>query len=172
MKNVSSYIRKNYVEAVVRMLLQEFNIIKPPVDVEKLAKQCGVHLIYHEYDKPSFVVLCRGYYMMFIHLSNYGRNRWSIAHELAHVKLGHMKHVKKVEALCEGRPIDRQGFIMEKEADLFARNLLMPSMWVKRFISETPRENIVGKMMEEFGVSRQAAQIRLSEVGMPINHSQ
>ena len=148
--------------------MQEFSITEPPVDVEKLAKQCGAWLMYHQYALPSYVVLCKGYYMMFIHLSNYGRNRWSIAHELGHIKLG---HIERVGTLCEGSPETKQDFIMEKEADLFARNLLMPSMWVKRFISETPRENIVGKMMKEFEVSRQTAKIRLSEVGIPADCS-
>ena len=166
MKNISSRFRKNYVEAVVKMTLLEFSITEPPVDVEKLAIQCGVHLTYHEYDMPSFVVLCRGYYMTFIHLSSYGRNRWSIAYELGHVKLG---HVEKVGTLCERNPTNRQDFIMEKEADLFARNLLMPSMWVKHFVSKMPRRNIIDEIMEEFGVSRQAAQTRLSELGIPID---
>jgi len=89
-----------------------------------------------------------------------GRKRWTIAHELAHCLIP--EHRGKLAR--NGR--DRR---REREADIFARELLMPAPLVKKWWKESRssgRDPDVKQMAWDFQVSRTAMSIRLEELGL------
>lgn len=80
------------------------------------------------------------------------RARWTIAHELAHVVLGHKG--KQFRA-APGTPL-RWPSGMEREANIFASEFLAPSHLIKGKTAD--------KISRFFGISPQAASIRISEL--------
>jgi hypothetical protein len=73
------------------------------------------------------------------------RNRWTIAHEIGHI---YMKHSK-------------DGVREEREADLFAAELLMPELVLLELRKQLGRELYVSEVARLFGASKSAAANRL-----------
>lgn len=87
-----------------------------------------------------------------------GRQRFSLAHEFAHV----VQHTAK-GWLCHDDPRMSQNAKAERLADYFAGCLLMPKRWVKRFHGE---RRSVGEMAQAFGVTERAVEVRLGQLGI------
>lgn len=85
------------------------------------------------------------------------RQRFTIAHEIGHIVLGHLKF------RCKLNPDQYQ--VLEKEANAFARNLLMP---VPFPINWTDVETV----SEFFKVSKKAAWVRLQFLGFDLTVAQ
>ena len=88
------------------------------------------------------------------------RQRFTIAHELGHFLLGHglgEEHQEETvdDVFDKPRPIER-------EANRFASALLMPEAWVKKHVKKDGME--IEQLAKAFGVSKQAATIRLLEL--------
>lgn len=99
------------------------------------------------------------------------RQRFTVAHELGHLLLGHLKtfHVDL------SAPIDshkRPGYSRshERGANEFAANLLMPEAWVRERIDGEPLEVLASRTFE---VSELAFGYRLMNLGIkpPLNES-
>ena len=96
---------------------------------------------------------------------NYGRYRFTIAHELAHWIL----HRDIILAYPESEATYTEIIIdnkLEQQADYMAAELLMPLSAIKRYYYNTASreaniEKCIDEMAEHFGVSRQALKIRL-----------
>lgn len=87
------------------------------------------------------------------------RNRFTIAHELGHVLLGHVN---------EGNPRERDTTFgnynpVERAANIFAAELVMPEMKVKELFSGA---GSVQQLSEIFGVSNAAMSYRLQNLGL------
>lgn len=65
---------------------------------------------------------------------NYQRIRWTIAHEIGHIVLGHLTTFEAT-ALCRGSLSEMEYMVLEREADTFAVNLLAPMTIIKRLPS-------------------------------------
>jgi Zn-dependent peptidase ImmA (M78 family) len=108
-----------------------------PVRPSAIARKCGVHIFtYWDYMKASgrsdievlqmfgsdgFTQLTKGDYLVFYNPCNSpARNRWTLAHELGHILLGHI--TKQQPALCRGEVKD----FYDIQADNFAARLLCP----------------------------------------------
>lgn len=96
------------------------------------------------------------------------RQRFTIAHELAHFVL----HRNKNEGLYAHRDVGQRGGI-ETEADLFAAQILMPADLVFKALSNlekelhrVPRTMKARYIANEFAVSVEAAHIRLEQLGV------
>lgn len=98
------------------------------------------------------------------------RRRFTIAHELAHFCL----HREEGKELYAHRDTEMTGGI-ESEANLFASNILMPKVLVKKSIeslkksslaSYIPKEIVVRHIAENFFVSLSAAEVRLDQLGV------
>ncbi|MGI9861628.1 ImmA/IrrE family metallo-endopeptidase [Moorella naiadis] len=95
---------------------------------------------------------------------NYVKNRWTAAHELAHIVLGHPLY--SLEEFDIQRDPD-----YEREADVFTEELLIPSFMVKECIVQRKIKSLL-QMALDFRVSREAMSIRLKNILIPSAYRQ
>ncbi len=87
------------------------------------------------------------------------RNRFSLAHELAHILDNRFYSV-----LYKQIPEDERDYFVERTCDYFAGCLLMPRHWVKRAWGNGLQR--LPDLAEHFGVSQAAASVRLQQIGL------
>ena len=88
------------------------------------------------------------------------RQRFTIAHELGHMELGHGPGLRDSNWSFSGSVQDWK----EREANAFAAELLMPSEVIEWLVVER-RDRDIGRMSRELGVSEAAMQFRLKNLG-------
>ncbi len=131
-----------------------------PVDLTKILKAYNIKLCkYNDYDdeainsKDGFTENVEGVYI--IHYNYYinskKRKRFTIAHELGHIMLGHIK-VRNI--LCRG------GDINEEEANFFARCLLAPECIINAL--DTSKDIDIKMLSDYFEVSKDCATYALN----------
>lgn len=98
----------------------------------------------------------------------FGRRRFTLAHELGHF----LMH----EGDFTDNGFETPSSSIEREANLFAKELLMPSHLVtqiyKGFKSLNIELDIVSELSWAFRVSKESMVIRLSELGLPPENRQ
>lgn len=106
-------------------------------------------------------------YLILVNLaetSNYGRRRWTIAHEIGHIQCGH--HVlSAADKIAEHSFVQINNQDYEIEADYFAATLLSPLPLFKAYGIQTARD-----VQKTFGLSAEASDIRLKEYGLWTNN--
>jgi Zn-dependent peptidase ImmA (M78 family) len=157
-------------------ILQKYNVSKPPVDVERLARQAGLRVVEELLDSEISGMLYREGSRAVILVNQSDvlvRKRFSIAHELGHYHL-HEELSVFVDRRVRFRDSNSsQGTIKEEvEANNFAAELLMPEALV---LQETVRlrgrrfplsdEDLIEELAKVFQVSRQAMEVRLANLG-------
>lgn len=75
-------------------------------------------------------------------VENYQRVRWTIAHEIGHIVLGHLVSFEAT-ALCRGSLTEKDYKVLEREADTFAVNLLAPMTIINRLPSIQTKADIM-----------------------------
>jgi len=129
-------------------VLLENNITSLPVDVESLFKNYGYVLIDYSTAEEhcnridpfgfkyindclaSTYLLNNRYLTVYKNdIKPYGRLVWTLAHELGHIVLGHLKDFDETDV--RKTLTDNQYMILEKEADAFAAELLAPIALLK-----------------------------------------
>ncbi len=141
-------------------LLNRFGLVRPPIDVHLLARMMDVE-IRPEWDPSvSGRVKVDGAdaYITETLSEPIFRRRFTIAHELGHLMLHH------IHELQEGkfRDTNFEGDIKEAQANGYAAGLLMPLWMVAEYGKRVGfQPDLVAQI---FGVSRQAAAIRLQKV--------
>ena len=127
--------------------LKALDISVQPVDLDGEGHGCAVHA-----GERPIILVERS--LPFV------RKRWTIAHELAHCLIpDHLGRLAR-----NGRSSK-----LERQADQFATELLMPIPMVKRWwerCRRRGREKAIEQMAWDFQVSRQAMEIRLEELGI------
>lgn len=110
-----------------------------------------------EVSKDGFTIYKDGNYNIFISkLENKTkRNRFTLAHEVGHIVLNHHKLLK--HDLIKFNENTKN--IFERQANIFAENILMPVHLVKKFIYEDPKT-----LSTIFEVSKSMAEIRMSHL--------
>lgn len=160
-----------------RRLLQQYKISKPPIDVERLAKQEGLRVVEEQLESEISGMLYRegGHAVILINQNDAPvRKRFSVAHELGHYHL-HASLSVFVDRRVRFRDSNSsQGTIKEEiEANNFAAELLMPETFV---LQEAVRlrgrrrlplsdEELIEELASIFQVSRQAMEVRLANLG-------
>lgn len=151
-------------------LFLEFIQDQFPVDIFSLITRLGIHLRFSSLGELSGALIRdsdeNGLICGIIINSDQPeeRMRFSAAHELAHSILGHSPQEVRIYS-HKGRNFDP----MEKDADAFAADLLMPELKVKECVSESG-ESIrltaldVFELSQDFYVSYQAMIYRLSSL--------
>lgn len=86
------------------------------------------------------------------------RIRWTLAHEIGHIVLGHLQYYQET-GINRGGLTPAKCKVLEDEADFFAAELLEPMRLVKVLGCRNYRE-----VMQIFQVSRQAAANRLTDL--------
>ncbi|MDH7576578.1 MAG: ImmA/IrrE family metallo-endopeptidase [Bacillota bacterium] len=161
-------IREDLARAKAKSLVRKYNISTPPVPVEEIARQEGVIISSHKTSDLKCAVALkdrkRGRYVVSVYLSgDEGRDRWSLAHELGHIKLGHFE-IYDVDTLAKDKLNDAERYILDKEADIFAEELLMPAEWLREIMGIVSDFTQIEEIKKLFGVSLGALVNRLEEL--------
>lgn len=173
-------IRKFYINNLVLKLYSQLPRIKYPLDLNEvlsLIPNCKL-MSYQKFadinhcSVNDVIALCQSKsgcthydvetnrYLILVNLaetSNYGRRRWTIAHEIGHIVCGH--HIlSAVDRIAENSfaQINNQDY--EIEADYFVTTLLSPLPLFKAFEIQSARD-----IQNTFGLSAEASDIRLKE---------
>lgn len=146
-------------------VLHDCKISEFPVDLGKIADFYGIKITLYSDTKliqlfkedalqgDGFVLRNEDETQVFINdkIHNRNRRRFTLAHELGHALLGHSLD----EIHYRNSEIDSQTDMQELEANIFARDILMPATVLAALDIHTPEE-----IMELCHVSRQSAEIR------------
>lgn len=103
--------------------------------------------------------------------ANYGRLRFTLAHELAHwlIHRALLERANEAAAMVKGEFFDDED-VFEHQANNLAQALLMPKGQIKRCYNRLraghTHEQIVIEMARIFEVSKQAMGIRLNSIGL------
>jgi Zn-dependent peptidase ImmA (M78 family) len=163
------------VNKMVRELLLEHSIIKPPVPLERIAEEANLRIEYVplepdmsgaliESDDGEMIVAVNE-----VHHRN--RKRFTIAHELAHYFLGHHKHHPHVDrefVVIPRNQVSSQAVDpREIDANAFAASLLMPEEFLlKDFVRLGGFDaNELSEIAKRYQVSEQALSFRLVNLG-------
>ena len=155
-----------------RKLIQEFGIKTPPIPVERIARSLGVKVEYAPFDDElsGMAFIKDGVPMIGINsLHHPNRQRFTLAHELAHVRL-HRPALEKAVHVDKGSlRRDRVSATgtdpTEIEANAFASELLMPKDFLAVALGnrklDLEDENMLEPLAKKFRVSLMALQHRL-----------
>lgn len=140
-----------------RRLLDFLGMYKSPVSIQDICDYLNIELVFSVSNQIE-ALFVRSRYGDYISVSDNrppARIRFSIAHEVGHHVLGHgaISFLQEIKGVRPRR--------QEIYANQFAGELLMPKILVCRMGGPTARQ-----VAAEFGVSVQAAGIRLKELGM------
>lgn len=166
---------KNTIEARVRRLLSQMNIVEPFVDVEMIASRLNVPITRESLAKDISGFLYReNDYAVIVLNKNKSevRQRFTIAHELGHFLLDHKKneiHVDKEFSILFRS--DRASHIKhhdeEIQANAFAATLLMPAEMLEKDLEAyegAMDSGDIQRLAARYRVSPEAFVIRLTGV--------
>lgn len=169
--------RYSRINAEVDRLLKSAKVRQPPVPVEKMAKDAGAKVVRNDFKEDVSGVLIRRDGTVVIGVASSQsdeRQRFTIAHELAHLLLhdGEEVHVDKMFRVNLRSPLSSKAEDVEEiEANAFAASLLMPIGFLKADLQtialdiDDPTQ--VAKLAERYGVSTQAMTYRLVNIFTP-----
>ncbi len=173
---------RRLVEARAHKLLASLGFREVPVPVDKLARSLGARVRYSPLDEElsGFVFIKDGVPIIGVNsLHHINRQRFTIAHEIAHLQL-HREfittavHVDKkfAESMLNRDASSATGTErLEVEANQFAAALLMPGDILDELLEESPIDIEDGSSIEEwakeFVVSRAALQYRIRNLWLP-----
>src|SRR5436190_8287024 len=159
-------------------LLDPFHITDPPVPVETIARNLGVFVVRDRLRSDISGMLYREGDRTIIGLNDYQpplRQRFTIAHELAHLTLhpGRAVHVdRNVRVNFRDAESGKASRWEEIEANAFAAELLMPRSMVQRAVRNAVdrkinrEDQLIAELSKIFDVSRQAMELRLVNLGV------
>lgn len=127
--------------AVENLANQVIEILKlePPINLELLAREEGIELVPGHFgsdfqgrieylaEERVFAV----YYPQFSLNTHLGRTRFTIAHELGHYFIPEHREILLREFSHNSEENLRSSNLIEKQADMFAASLLIPSKYIK-----------------------------------------
>jgi len=156
-------------------LIEKKNLI-PPIDIFSLVKQYAkvdlIPLPFDIVDGISLHLKVPGKTPQIIinNRKSDNRMRFTLAHELGHILIPwHLGSIIDNTLLpAEGDKLDEYGYL-EMEANRFASELLMPSIWVKNVIEEQKHDiyKITEQIVKKAGVSPSAATIKIKDTINP-----
>jgi Zn-dependent peptidase ImmA (M78 family) len=171
-------VRRKHIRALAERLLTEHSVRTEPVDVAKLARAIGVKVQEQpaEDDLSGFLYRDRRQKTAVIGVNSthhVNRRRFTTAHELGHYLLHDFDNVHvdrqfkvwlRSEASSQGTDLE------EKEANLFAAEILMPASFIERDVQRISAfdlmdEEVIAKLAARYGVSTQAMTFRLGYLG-------
>lgn len=150
-------------------LLSVASITKTPVPVKKLAEECGVLVLFAEFDNVDGLIVKLDFGAVIGVYSRQvpTRQRFTIAHELGHYLLRHSEtyHLDFGGDLSPGATGEHPEYNWrdERAANDFAANLLMPASFVRSAFNE---DKDVGRLAKKFDVSVAAMGFRLKSLGL------
>jgi Zn-dependent peptidase ImmA (M78 family) len=156
-------------------MLKEHGVHEAPVDVEALARDEGIRVVFQPLEDHVSGMLVQTGTEMVIGVNDrhhVNRQRFTLAHELAHAQM----HASSPTVYVDGMMVHFRGAQqasaapIEVEANAFAAALLMPEEFLrgdlKSHVIDMFDEVAVKKLAERYRVSVQALTIRLMELGL------
>jgi Zn-dependent peptidase ImmA (M78 family) len=154
-----------------RALIKRFGIKSPPVNVERIARQLGVKVEFAPFDDElsGMAFIKDGMLAIGINsLHHPHRQRFTLAHELAHIVL-HPTELKKAVHVDKGSlrrdRVSASGTdLLEITANAFAAELLMPEELLSAVLDEKldlEDPQVLETLANKFRVSMMALQHRL-----------
>lgn len=164
------YIRRDFVIAKVNELRKTLGIVGPFFSIEQVIKSYGIELEHVLDLENPIAVRYDGRHIIFMTPTAVPeRDRWSLVHEFSHIYLGHFEDYM-VDRIIDGHNVDiltnRERYILEREADIFTTELLLPKEWVLKLVNYPLSLGQVGRLKNFFGVSWEAMFYRLEELGI------
>lgn len=154
-------------EARAQDVIKKHNLYKLPINVYQIAADLGISIVFESL--PSDLFNLRGFCHKEDGFSLIGINkshpielqRFTMAHELHHL----LYDTNSAPLSCGSY---NQEEVIEDNAERFAAELLMPKNLVQRLATYPPNVNYltIHLVAEHFGVSYQAAAIRLQRFGL------
>lgn len=163
--------QKDNAKHEARALIKRFGIKSPPVNVERIARQLGVKVEFAPFDDElsGMAFIKDGVPAIGINsLHHPNRQRFTLAHELAHIVL-HPDELKKAVHVDKGSlrrdRVSATGTdLLEITANAFAAELLMPEELLSAVLDEKldlEDPQVLEKLANKFRVSVTALQHRL-----------
>jgi Zn-dependent peptidase ImmA (M78 family) len=169
-------VRRKHIRALAERLLEQHDVTAAPVSVADIASALGVHIqetpaeddlsgfLYREGKKSVAVIGVNADHAP-------TRRNFTAAHELGHFLLHDFGDIHVDRQVWMRNEASSQGTnLEEKEANLFAAELLMPA----RFLTEDMEaigpfdaldEQVIQNLADRYGVSTQAMTFRLTYLG-------
>lgn len=180
-------VRRKRIQQIALELLEKNGVLQPPVPVERIAKTLDLVILKQRLvpkqkteasEISGFLFSQGGKVVIGVNASQpTARQRFTIAHELGHFLLHNMTQKKDeihVDRSFELRFRDdrsRQGTdVDEREANLFAAELLMPRHFLTKDLSELNEvdwinDDFTKELADRYGTSSQAMLFRLANLG-------
>lgn len=140
-----------YCREVARSVARRHGVAAPPVDVEAIAVREGIRVV--RVDLGTLEGRMRedgdGWLIEVNSDRSLTSQRFSVGHELGHRKMSHLRCGTDAK--------------QEREANLFAAELLMPLALLKKAMA---KHRSLGDLARLFQVSKEAMQIKLQEQGL------
>lgn len=172
-------IRRKRIRELAAQLLKQNGVVQPPVPVDRIARSLGLSVRKRRNassDISGFIFRRGRGAVIGVNSSNARvRQRFTIAHELGHY-LFHTKGYEKVHVDRQFEVKFRDGLSSqgidtdEREANLFAAELLMPQPFIARDIAaldglDIVDGNLLKNLARRYQVSAQAMLFRLANLG-------
>ena len=156
-------------QAEAEKLIEEMNITSPIINVFEIAKRVGLDV---EYFTPTGKLeQVAGFFdpdskTIYVNQGDSPqRQAFTIAHELGHYKLAHQPN--QFEVLMRFQNVEMRRNPIERQADEFAGNLLVPIKMLKKArkdYSLDDKETDIEILARLFGVSKDVIKIRLQRL--------
>lgn len=167
-RNLSQRLVPETLKRRAKEVIHKHNVYKLPINIYQIAHNLGVEVVFESFPNELYMQL-KGFCYKDDDFSLIGINRshpvalqrFTMAHELHH----YIYDFEEARFLCGP---ENQNRAIEWNAESFAAELLMPHEYVKKLISSPAnvRYLTVNLVAEHFGVSYEAAAIRLSKYGL------
>lgn len=172
-------VRRKYIRALAEELLIKHNVHEAPAPVHEIIKSLGIEIREEEVDDDLsgflFRDMTKGKAVIGVNASHHhNRVRFTLAHELGHYLLheGETVHFdgRKPGLTVSLRSVESSKGVddNEKEANLFAAELLMPARFLERDLREADTDLMDDDALEElakrYKVSVQALTFRLNNL--------
>lgn len=168
---VTREMRLGRARTEARRVLGDFGATSPGhIDLERIAAATGAEIVRDELEGATARVIqigTRARIFVSSRISDPGSIRFSIAHELAHLFLRHQVQGgdarRVIERVCS--PLRADGSNPEREASVFASELLMPESMVAGHCAVVPTTSApVQAISRTFGTSLLASALRFVEL--------
>jgi Zn-dependent peptidase ImmA (M78 family) len=163
--------RYSKIDAMVLGLLAQHDQTRPPIRIERVAKELGVELRSGDLNDVSGVLVRQGNSAIVAtnNTQSAQRQRFTIAHELGHFLLheGITNHVdRSYRVNFRSAESSEATNVEEIEANYFAASILMPKHMLDAQSAELALDNdaMVGDLAKQFQVSRLAMSLRLNNL--------
>lgn len=156
------------IRAQIRGFLKKNNLCTSyPVNLNKIAEAVGAFIGFDSFPEKISGAVFKGTrddypYLIAVNINKHPHHRrFTIAHELSHIILNHLKKCRYLMDCSDFYNWALMKRSIEREANIGASEMLVPTDELKRILSYNWPINELAKF---FGVSRQVMEYRLIEV--------